>query len=96
MKSYTRELVMEGISEADFNAWKHHPVSRLVRRYHQDMERQLAEHQIAVLRNAVAAMSDLEQGEYKGTINTWKAAAELEYATIADFYPTEEQQQEED
>jgi hypothetical protein len=95
MKTYTRDLVLEGITEADFQNWKHHPVTKLVRRYHRDMERYLAEHQIAVLRNAQKGMSDLEQGEYKGTINTHKASAELEYATIADFYPSDEQQEDE-
>jgi len=95
MKTYTRDLVLEGITEADFQNWKHHPVTKLVRRFQRDMERQLAEHQIAHLRNAQKGMSDLEQGEYKGTINTWKANAEIEYATIAEFYPSDDSQEDE-
>jgi hypothetical protein len=95
MKRYAREFVLDGITAADFQQWKHHPVSKLVRRYFQDLERQWGEHQIAFLRNCEGSPDPHKLGEFKGTINATQAAAEIEYQTIFEFYPPDNENEEE-
>ena len=95
MKRYTADFLRERITEADFQNWKHNPVTKLVLRYHADVEQQWAEHQIAAMRNSAGALPDFLQGEFKGVINTRKQCAEITYQEIVEFYPADEPPEEE-
>jgi hypothetical protein len=91
MKQFTRDYVLGDLTEAEFNAWKHHPVSKLVRRFLKDRERQVAEHQIATLRGCTTSPDPYVLGQFNGHINALQELAELEFAHIVAFYPDEEE-----
>lgn len=94
MKQFSRSLVLGDLSEADFNNWKHHPISKLVRRFLRDRERQVVEHQIAILRKSDTPLSEYATGEFKGHANALAELAELEFQHIVEFYPSDEEETE--
>ena len=93
MKQFTREYVLNGITEADFQSWKHHPVTKVFMRYLRDYERQLAERQIAVLRTTDTMPDAFKMGHFNGWIAVVSEVVELSYQNIADFYPAEPEDQ---
>ena len=93
MKQYTLAYVLDGLTEADFQNWKRHPVSKLVRRFLKDRERQVAEHQIGVLRGCEASPDPYKLGQFNGHINALQELAELEFEHIVAFYPPGEEEE---
>lgn len=95
MKHYSREFVLGDLTEAEFQNWKHHPVTKVVRRYLQDLERYHCEQEIAELRNSHGSRDQHKLGEFKGYVNAIQHLYGIEHQTIFDFYPpdaeTEEQ-----
>ena len=95
MKQYTLAYVLDGLTEADFQSWKHHPVTKLVfRRYLKDRARRASEHQVEILANAAKMPEPFECGIFNGHINTVHELADLEFAHIVAFYPPDEEEAE--
>lgn len=88
---YMREL-LEGISETNFQQWRHHPVTRLYMHYLRDYERQLAEAQIGKLRSSSSSPDQFTLGTFTGAINAVNEMADPKYESIVAFYQSEEQE----
>lgn len=89
---------MIDITEADFNAWKHHPVTKRYLQFLRDFERDTEETLIIKLRSATASPDGFELGQLTGFANAVRDMATLEYVHIAKFYytPPEEEKQEQE
>jgi len=96
LKRYTAKYVLDGITEADFQSWKHHPVTKIYHRYLRDFERLLAEKQIGLLRTSQTMPDPYVTGEFKGRIETVSDLADLKYQDIRSFYTPEQEQQEQE
>lgn len=94
MKLFTREFVLSGITAEDFAAWRHHPVTKVFRRYLQDSERQLMEQQIGEMRNAAEPVSPFRQGEFAGRMNMLAELTELTFEVMASAWPSEAEMKE--
>mgnify|MGYP001606481111 CR=1 FL=1 len=84
------EFELNGITEGDFQSWKHHPVSKLFFRYLRDFVGQARRDQLIAIENSKEAMSPKEQGEYKGAIKVLTELAEIEFSHLLALYPVEE------
>ena len=96
MKRYSADYVLDGITEADFQIWKHHPVTKLYVRFLKDYERQLKDAQVGQLRTSTDAPDLFKLGTWTGAINLVSEMSEPRYQSIVDFYTPEEPQQQED
>ncbi len=94
MKRYEASYVLDGITEADFLSWKHHPVTKLYHRYLRDAEKLLAEKQIGLLRTSQTMPDPYVTGEFKGRIEAIAEMAELTYEDIRWFYTPEAENEE--
>ena len=83
---------LNGIQERDFQNWKHHPVTKVVMRYLLDYEQQVAERGVHVLRTAAEAPDQFRLGVFQGEINTLARVAQLQFADLIEFYPAEEEE----
>lgn len=82
-------MTLDGITESDFQVWKHHPVSKLYLRY-------LNDYRSALLKELVerweAGHLTLEtEKEIRGRTLTLADLTELQFASIEKFYQTEEE-----
>ena len=84
---------LNGVTEHDFQSWKHHPVSKVFFRYLLDFAEQLRRDQLAKIENSDEALSPKEQGEYKGRINTVTELADIEFDHLVAFYPIEDEEE---
>jgi hypothetical protein len=80
-------VTIHGIVAADFDSWKHHPVTRVWLRFLADYAAELERLQVAEMRTADAPVSDFRQGEFKGRIGTVAEMAEPAFESIVQFYP---------
>ena len=87
---------LNGIRDADFQSWKHHPVTKVFLRYVADYRDALRRDQIEKIENAEEPMPPKAQGEYKGRIRTLEELAGIEFGHLVDFYPLEEQEEDPD
>lgn len=94
MKQFTRSIVVGDLTEASFNTWKHHPVTKLLRRYLQDREKLVAEIQIGELRELQTSPDPYRLGVFNGHINALQELATLEFQHIFEFYPPDEEEAE--
>jgi hypothetical protein len=81
-----------GISEGDFQVWKHHPVSKLYLQY-------LADYRTMLLRDLLArweagALTLETEKEIRGRTITLAELVELKFASIETFYQTSEEENE--
>jgi hypothetical protein len=81
-------IPLDGISEGDFNAWKHHPVSKVYLRY-------LGDYRSMLLRELLgrweAGKLELEtEKEIRGRVMTLADLVELRFESIQKFYAEEE------
>ena len=85
------------ITEADFQTWKHHPVTKVYLRYLLDYEQELMIKLVGILRASEAAPEPFQLGMFNGRSAATREMATLEFAHIASFYasPEEDQQQQE-
>jgi hypothetical protein len=79
---------VEGISESDFQVWKHHPVSKLYLKYLVDYRAMLLNELLAQWENGVLTL-DTEK-EIRGRTLTLADLVDLQFASIQKFYQTEE------
>lgn len=79
---------INGISEADFQIWKHHPVSKIYLRYLADYRAMLLKELLAQWENGVLVL-DTEK-EIRGRTLTLADLVDLQFASIQKFYQTEE------
>ena len=82
-----------GVTEADFNAWKHHPVTIAFRQYIIDYRRALIDYHLAKWE---ANVLDEGDDEARGRVIGLQEIAELEFSHIALFYkePNDEMNEE--
>src|ERR1700690_4348593 len=79
---------IRGISEENFNLWKHHPVSELFRRFSEDFRAQLIkEHLSDWHAGKIDQVRDLE---IRGRVAQLTDIIELSFASIQNFYPEQE------
>ena len=81
---------MNGITDADFNVWKHHPVSKVYLKYLEDyaslLGREFLDRWIA---GAITADSEKE---LRGRILTLADLVELKFESIEKFYQKPEEE----
>ena len=87
-------IELNGVTQSDFQSWKHHPVSKVFFRYLLDFAEQLRRSQLAKIEASDEALSPKEQGEYKGRINTVTELAEIEFGHLVAFYPLADEEDE--
>jgi hypothetical protein len=83
-----------GITEADYNSWKHNPVTKMFHQYLRHFAGSLEEGHLLRWKNG--AMEQGKEDECVGRVLTLNEMAELEFASIVDFYNSETEQQEQD
>lgn len=76
-----------GISDSDFNVWKHHPVSRVYLRYLADYRAMLLRELIGQWEAGVLIL-DTEK-EIRGRVMTLADLVELRFESIQKFYEEE-------
>lgn len=86
---------LNGITEADFQRWKHHPATKAFMRYLLDYEQQLAEEAVTLLRNTPAAPDAFRLGYFQGEVNAYRSIIELEFQKMVEFYPIAEEESDE-
>lgn len=84
---------MTDITEADFNTWKHHPVTKFYLQFLKDFERDADETILMSLRSAKTAPDGFELGQITGFANAIRDMATLEFSHIARFYAPPEQEE---
>ena len=94
MKHYTADYALDGVTEADFQQWKHSPVTKVVMRYLRHYERKMAEEQIDLLRTSVATPDPFGLGRFTGAINQLSECHQIDYATMISFYASEDEAKE--
>ena len=83
-------MILDGLTDADFNVWKHHPVSKVYLKY-------LADYRTMLLRDLLARWEsgalvlDTEK-EIRGRTMTLAELGELQFASIQKFYQTSEEE----
>lgn len=83
---------LNGITEGDFQVWKHHPVSKVFFRYLMDFAEVLRQAQLQEIEQSDVAMDAKKQGEFKGRIATIREVASMEFTHIDAFYGHEEEE----
>lgn len=80
--------MIDGLTEGDFQVWKHHPVSKLYLKYLDDYAMLLGRE---LLDRWLAGHITLEtEKELRGRILTLTDLVELQFTSIEKFYQTEE------
>lgn len=85
---------IQGITEADFNSWKHNPVTKVFRQYLLHFAGSLEEGHL--LRWKSGAMEQGKEDECVGRVLTLNEMVLLEFQDIVEFYDVETEQQEHD
>lgn len=81
---------IKGITEADLQSWRHHPVSKVILQYLLDYQAGLRDQAWAYLLGNRVGPIDVEQlSELKGRASAALELAELPFETIQSFYTTE-------
>lgn len=80
---------ISGLSEADFQVWKHHPVSKLYLKYLADYRSMLLKELIE--RWEAGALTLETEKEIRGRTMTLADLVELQFASVKKFYQTEEE-----
>lgn len=83
---------LNGIREADFLGWKHHPVTKVYLRYLCDFRDQLRQLQQKEIENSDEPLPPKKQGEYKGRVLTLDELAAIEFRHLLEFYPLPEEE----
>lgn len=79
------------LTEQDYLDWKHHPVTRLFRRYLGDF-RDALRRDHTLRWEGGASPSDAFEIEARGRVLTLGELVDLEFRHIADFYPSKQDQ----
>ena len=87
---------LNGIQEADFLAWKHHPVTKVFMRFVLDWAEHLRRDQIDILRLAKDPPQPYLLGEFKGRINTLAEIADVSFEAMLIRYEEAEAKDEEE
>jgi hypothetical protein len=81
-------VLLDGITDSDFNVWKHHPVSKLYLKYLGDYRAMLLRELLARW-EAGTLILDTEK-EIRGRTMTLADLVDLQFASIEKFYSEEE------
>lgn len=83
-------MILDGLTDSDFNVWKHHPVSKIYLQYLGDYRAMLLRDLLARW-EAGAITLDIEK-EIRGRAMTLAELGELQFASIQKFYQTDEEE----
>lgn len=86
--------IVSDLQEADFQTWKHHPVTKVYRQYLAHFAAALERDHIA--RWKAGEADERTEAEAAGRIKTLEELAGLEFEHIAEFYQEPEANQEPD
>ena len=89
-----QDIEVLGIKEADFQSWKHHPVTKAYMQWMTDYAKALREERSLRLDGSMESPDPYLLGEFKGRINTLTEAAGGEFHHIATFYQEPDKDQE--
>jgi hypothetical protein len=86
------------ITEADFQSWKHHPVTKVYLRFVLDYAERTKLELADLVCAAESSIDPLAVGKISGRVLAWQEMATLEYAHMAGFYdrPEDDKQEQED
>ena len=87
-------VTVHGITEADYNGWKHHPVTKAFRQYLLHFAESLEQGHL--MRWKSGAMEQGKEDECVGRVLTLNEMVLLEFQDIVEFYDVETEQQEHD
>lgn len=77
---------VNGIAEADFQSWKHHPVTKVVLQYLRDYDAAL---QREIMARWLTGALDLQtEKEARGRCLTLSEVADLSFPIVHEFYQT--------
>lgn len=80
----TPEPTVHGIAESDYQAWKHHPVTKLLLRYMADFRSVLIRE--TTERWEAGSLILAEEHEMRARVVTLRELGELPFAAIHNFY----------
>lgn len=80
------------ITEADFQSWKHHPVTKVYLRYLTDFEQELMAKLVDILRASESSPDPFQLGMFNGRSAAIREMATLDFEHIASFYTPPEQE----
>ena len=78
--------VLNGIEEAEYKAWRHHPVTRLVLQYLEDYRAALVKEAVGRWESGKLVLTD--EHELRGRILVVREIGELPFSAIEEFYRT--------
>jgi len=85
----------DGIKEADFQNWKHHPVSKVFFRFLADYAQHVRMEQIDLLNGSKSeAPTQWVLGQYNGRFNAFAEMSVLQFDDLGNFYPTIDEKEE--
>lgn len=87
---------MIDITEADFGAWKHHPVTKVWLKFLSDYAAMIGREPLGVVCSSLAAPDPFYLGEIKGRFLAVSEMAEPKYESIVKLYQPEQEIQESD
>lgn len=91
MNDSKEPLHVFGITEADFQSWKHNPVTKMFRQYLRHYADELERGHL--MRWKAGAMEQGKEDESVGRVNTCEDMIGLEFEDIHEFYHSQEQQE---
>ena len=77
-----------GVTETDFNLWKHHPASELFRRYAEDYRAALIKTHLEEWH--AGKIDQVRDLEIRGRVAQLTDILELSFVSIQNFYPEQE------
>lgn len=86
---------LQGITEADFGAWKHHPVTKLFLQFLRDYELIYADELNRRVRLSMASPDQFALGKLAGYANAILDVGNPTYESIAKLYELPQQETEE-
>lgn len=86
------EIQVNGITEQDFNLWKHQPVSKLVFRYFADKKKFIQEAALEQWFAGLISLGEKNAECLRGQIIELAEHSELPFEAIVSFYYQEEEE----
>lgn len=75
---------LQGITEPDYQVWRHHPVTKLVLQYMADFREALRRDALARWESGALTLTD--EHELRARSNVLAELGELQFPSIANFY----------
>lgn len=82
------EIDVKGVTQRDYNNWKHHPVTKMFREYLEDYRGAMTKRMVELWENGALKLS--EEQEARGRMMAIREVIDLEFIHIASMYGLEE------